>query len=142
MTYPARKVLIVEDDVIMAMFLEEVCKLAGVDHVGTAGNVEVALELAMKHQPECVILDYRLDGDRTGLDLIAALRKQQAEVFTVLITAWDINAIAGLIQRQRPDCILRKPVAMRTLLEVINSIPGRGSVPGAPAAAPGPASPR
>lgn len=119
----ARRVLIVEDDVIMAMFLEEVCKLAGVEHVGTARNVERALELAEQHRPHCVILDYRLEGRLTGLDLIAALRKQQAALFTVLITAWDINAIAGLIQRHRPDRVLRKPVATRTLLDVMNAIP-------------------
>lgn len=116
----ARKVLIVEDDVIMAMFLEEVCKLSHADHVGTARSVETALELALLHQPDCVVLDYRLEGHLTGLDLIAALRRQQADIFTVLITAWDINAIAGLIRRHQPDRVLRKPVAMRTLLDVLD----------------------
>lgn len=114
-----RKVLIVEDDVIMAMFLEEVCKLSGAEHVGTARSVEVALELAHLHHPDCVVLDYQLEGHLTGLDLIAALRGNQADIFTVLITAWDINAIAGLIRRHQPDRVLRKPVSMRVLLDVL-----------------------
>lgn len=120
----ARRVLIVEDDVIMAMFLEEVCKLSGAEHVGTANSVERALELALLHRPDSVVLDYRLEGHLTGLDLIAALRKHQPEIFTVLITAWDINAIAGLIRDHQPDRVLRKPVAMRTLLDVFDSAPG------------------
>lgn len=119
-----RAVAIVEDDVMMAMFLEEVCRMAGCDHVGTASSMEGGLDILAEQNPACMILDYKLDGDATGLDLIVRAKEQHPHLFTILITAWDINHIATLIGGDRPDRILRKPVMARTLVDVLGAVPG------------------
>lgn len=121
-----RKVGIVEDDPTMAMFLEEVCRLAGWTPVGSAGSMAGGLEIIDFHRPECLILDFQLDGEATGLDLIDAAKMNQPDLFTILITAWNINDLATMIGgRTAPDRILRKPVMAKTLAELLATIPPR-----------------
>lgn len=118
-----RTLAIVEDDVTMAMFLEEVCRLAGWAHVGTASTMAGGLKILADKRPECLILDFKLDGDATGIDLVAAARGRHPGLFTILLTAWDINDIATMIHGGQPDRILRKPVMAKTLVDVLAAVP-------------------
>lgn len=113
---------IVEDDVTMAMFLEEVCRLAQWRHVGTATTMAGGLQVLADHRPDCLVVDYKLDGEATGIDLIAAAKGRYPGLFTILLTAWDINDIATMIRGEQPDRILRKPVMAKTLVDVLGAI--------------------
>ena len=50
-----------------------------------------------------------------------------------MITAWDVNDIAGRMGAIQPDRILRKPIHTGTLVTLLN---GAGRRPGFPAAPP------
>lgn len=118
-----RTLAIVEDDVTMAMFLEEVCRMAGWTHVGTSGTMAGGLKILADERPDCLVVDYKLDGDATGIDLIAAAKGRYPDLSTILLTAWDINDIATMIRGGQPDRILRKPVMAKTLVDVLSSVP-------------------
>ncbi len=55
-----KKVLIVDDDVEARHVLRLLCEADGFDVVGEASDSVEAVRLAMNHQPDFVILDYRL----------------------------------------------------------------------------------
>ena len=62
---PATTVLIVDDDEEIRHVLRVLCESEGLNVVGEAANGVEAVPLALKHQPDVVILDYmlpRLDG--------------------------------------------------------------------------------
>ena len=62
----ARTVLIVDDDEEIRHVLRILCETEGLNVVGEAANGVEAVPLALRHQPDFVILDYmlpRLDGE-------------------------------------------------------------------------------
>jgi signal transduction histidine kinase len=79
-------VLLVEDDPLVTDAMRLVLEDLGC-RVQSAASAEEALGLASRSAPQLVIADYRLPGDRNGLDTIVALRTQAGTD----IPAWVIT---------------------------------------------------
>jgi CheY-like chemotaxis protein len=60
-----RKVLVVEDEMMIAMLIEDMLDEFGCRLVGPATSVQRALELIAKEQVEAAVLDLNLDGQDT-----------------------------------------------------------------------------
>ncbi|EDL49104.1 response regulator [Erythrobacter sp. SD-21] len=112
-------VAIVEDDEILAFMLDETCKSAGCRVIGRVGNARDALRLLHNASPDFLILDFALDGKQDGLNVLEAVKETSPEMFTILVTGWDLNDIAGRIDGIQPDQILRKPVMPHVLIDLI-----------------------
>jgi two-component system, response regulator PdtaR len=67
------RLVIVEDDVMLADFIEEALTDLRYDVSGTANNVADALRLIRLHRPDGVLLDARLGPWETGTDVVDAL---------------------------------------------------------------------
>ena len=59
---PPRRVLIVEDEMLVAMMIEDALVDLGMEVAGTAGTIEDALAAAAKEGFDCAILDVHLHG--------------------------------------------------------------------------------
>ena len=71
-----KSVLIVEDEFIVANDLRLVLEKAGYKVTGIADSVEEAEANLLSHKPGIVILDIRLKGKATGIDLARKLRAE------------------------------------------------------------------
>jgi two-component system, response regulator PdtaR len=71
-----RRILIVEDEMFVAMDIELVVERAGHQAVGFAGTAERAVTLAGELDPDLVLMDIRLRGDRDGIDVAIEIRKR------------------------------------------------------------------
>lgn len=58
----ARKILLVEDEILVAMLLEEIMADLGYEVVGPVGRVAEAIELAQRAEIDGAILDVNLAG--------------------------------------------------------------------------------
>ncbi len=58
----ARRVLIVEDETIVAMLIEDMAAELGYEIAGLASRAETALQLARDLRIDCAILDMNLNG--------------------------------------------------------------------------------
>jgi DNA-binding response OmpR family regulator len=67
------KVLIVEDDFMVADCLETVLLTAGYDVCGVAGGVADALLLDSRYQPDLAVIDFRLQDGEYGTEVGAVL---------------------------------------------------------------------
>jgi CheY-like chemotaxis protein len=124
-TQSMRSVAVVDRDQTNCMLLREIC-LAGAWRVaGCALDVDEGLALVTRSRPGCLVTEYKFDGPQTGLDLIARAKRLAPDLFTVMLTAWDINDIAGRVTTHQPDRILRKPVAPHVLMDVLDGWRGR-----------------
>jgi DNA-binding NarL/FixJ family response regulator len=124
-----KTVAIVECDTAMAHFLEEVCRTSGYEIVGCACDAPAAIAMIEKKRPDCLLLGFNLGKNGNGLDVIASIKERHPSIFTVMITAWDINDIASKIGNAQPDRIMRKPVHMHTLVKVLAGAEGLASTP-------------
>lgn len=77
-------ILIVEDDAIIATDLCRELQEYGFRVVGVASNYEDAIDLAVADPPKVACVDIRIKGNRDGIVLARALRKQGVRV--VMIT--------------------------------------------------------
>lgn len=80
------RVLIVEDQAILAMELECVLSDAGCDVVGCAMDAPSAMEIARHTQPDLALVDLNLVDGRTGPDLAARLVRDHGAA-VVFLTA-------------------------------------------------------
>jgi len=67
------RVLIVEDDYLVASQAEAALIDGGFDVIGIADSITDALAMAEKRRPEVVIMDIRLKGERDGIQGAAEL---------------------------------------------------------------------
>jgi CheY-like chemotaxis protein/anti-sigma regulatory factor (Ser/Thr protein kinase) len=77
------------------------------------------------HWPALLLVDYHLDDDVTGLDVIAALRERADEHLpAVILTADYSNKVADLVH-SAGHAMLRKPVKPAALRALINRVLSR-----------------
>jgi two-component sensor histidine kinase/ActR/RegA family two-component response regulator/putative methionine-R-sulfoxide reductase with GAF domain len=70
------KVMIAEDDLMMADMLEDVLVEGGYEVCGIARTVDKAVELANRHKPDLAVLDLQLAEGGLGTDIAARLNHQ------------------------------------------------------------------
>jgi DNA-binding NarL/FixJ family response regulator len=73
----AERILVVEDDFLVAMQMESALVEAGFAVAGVAATGEDAIELAISERPHLVVMDIRLAGDRDGIDTALQLFAEQ-----------------------------------------------------------------
>jgi CheY-like chemotaxis protein len=76
-----RKVLVVEDEMLIAMLIEDMLDEFGCKLVGPATSVPRALDLISKEQVEVAVLDLNLDGQDTYAIADALQRKKVPFIF-------------------------------------------------------------
>jgi DNA-binding response OmpR family regulator len=108
------QILVVEDDVKLAGFIEEELVLEGYQ-VTVAHNGLDGLTMARNIQPDLLILDWMLPGI-SGLDLCLRLRSTAIQIPIIMLTAKDEipDRVAGL--NAGADDYVTKPFSIEELL--------------------------
>jgi CheY-like chemotaxis protein len=104
-----RKVLVVEDEMMIAMLIEDMLEEFGCKLVGPATSVPRALELIGKEQVEVAVLDLNLDGKDTYAIADALRQKHVPFIFATGYGSTNLREEYG----DRP--VLQKPFQMRDL---------------------------
>ncbi|WP_159082441.1 response regulator [Paragemmobacter aquarius] len=73
---PPARILIVEDEFLIALTTEAELVDAGFIVVGKAANYEKALEIARTTRPDLALMDVRLGAGRDGIEAAIALRAE------------------------------------------------------------------
>ena len=68
--------LIVEDDMIISLVIENMIKELGHIVVAKAASGEEAVELAVEHNPDLVLMDIRLKGEMDGIEAVSAIKEK------------------------------------------------------------------
>jgi two-component system, response regulator PdtaR len=119
MTQPTR-VLILEDDILVAWSLQEVLTLVGYEVSGIAATVHDALCLAEVTRPALAIVDVRLAGQRDGIEG-AELLQQQFGVAVIFLTGEVDKETAQRASKVNPISYLVKPVHSQQLVDAIRT---------------------
>ena len=102
------RVVIVEDEAPARERLTALLAVhADVTVVGEAGDVDTAVDLCLRVNPDLVFLDVQLRGE-TGFDLLPRLSGAPAIVFVTAhdafaVRAFDVNALDYLLKPVHPD---------------------------------------
>jgi CheY-like chemotaxis protein len=112
------RLLIVEDDFLVALAAEGALREAGFEVTGVVATAEEAIELATAQRPALVIMDVRLSGRRDGIEAAIQLFRDHG-IPCVFATA-HADAIARLrAAPAKPLGWLQKPYSMPDLLALV-----------------------
>ena len=112
------KILIVEDEFIVANDLRLMLTRAGYLVCGIASSVLQARQLIELKKPDWVLLDIILKGDKTGIDLAFELR--DADVPFLFISANTNQSTLELVKETQPYGFMVKPFRERDLLIMLD----------------------
>ncbi len=110
---PEFRILIVEDELIVALELEDRLRRHGYSIVGTARSADEALALARAQPVDLALLDLRLAGGRDGVELAHDLRAR--EIPFVFLTAHGDDETLERVKATEPLGYLLKPFDGRLL---------------------------
>ncbi len=105
---PKARLVVVEDEGVLALDLERSLSAAGYDVRGVASDAESALELVAQERPDLVLMDIRLQGSRDGIELAAELRAR-FDVRVVYLTANGDPRTIARAEHTEPTGYLLKP---------------------------------
>ena len=122
MTVPknAAKVLIVEDESIVALDMEQQLRSFGYIVVACASTGQQAINFVREMAPDVVLMDIQLVGEMDG---IAAAKIIGADLHTpvVFVTSFDAKDIIDRAKLSQPYGFILKPFTARELPLIIDS---------------------
>ncbi len=113
-----QKILIVEDEFIIANDLRMMLEKAGYKVCGIAPSVMKAVELIKNKEPDWILLDIFLQGDKTGIDLAAHLTEMKIPF--IYISANTNQGILEAAKATLPYGFLVKPFREKDLLVMLD----------------------
>lgn len=108
------RVLVVEDEAIVAMEISHRLKGLGHEVVATTGEGEVAVEAAVKLLPDIILMDIQLAGNLDGIEAAELILRQHA-VPIVFLTAHADPATLARARVTEPYGYILKPFDEREL---------------------------
>lgn len=101
-------ILIVEDEALIASYIEEVLAESGFRVAGIAASGTEALSLAAAEQPSLALVDIRLTGSIDGIDLARRLR-ERFELPSIFLSGVVDEQTMRRAQTAQPLGFLAKP---------------------------------
>jgi len=102
------KILIVEDELIIAEDLKMIVKRLGYEVIGTATTFYKAEELIRTLNPSLVLIDILLKGDKSGIDVAEYIRANYSIPF-IFVTSFADRKTVEKAKLTQPNGYLLKP---------------------------------
>lgn len=112
------RILIVEDEVVVAMDIEARLRSMGYTVVGRVDTGEAAITTAAERRPDLVLMDIRLKGVIDGIDAANVVRKE-SEIPVVFLTAHADERTLDRAKLSEPFGYILKPFDDRDLRAVV-----------------------
>ena len=116
-----QKILIVEDENIVAKDLQKRLMNLGYDVVGIVSTGEEAVKKVVATSPDLVLMDVRLKGEMDGIEAASALHFQHG-VAVVYLSAYADNDTLKRASKTEPFGYILKPFEERELHTTIEMI--------------------
>lgn len=100
------KVMVIEDEAIIALHIQSIVKSVGHDVVGVARTHSEAVKMAHDTQPELVLADISLADGSSGIDAVKEIL-EDIDVPVIFVTAFPERLLTG--ERPEPTYLITKP---------------------------------
>ena len=108
------KILVVEDELIIAEDIRMMLENLGYEVIGTAPGYSEAIELMNRNLPDGVLIDILLAGEKDGIALAETIRANYNLPF-IFITSHSDTATVERAKSVHPDGYLMKPFEKKDL---------------------------
>jgi DNA-binding NarL/FixJ family response regulator len=120
------KILIVEDEALIAMHLELLIEEFGHKVCATAASAAEAITHAATHLPDVALMDIRLAGGSSGIDAAQALYEQHG-IRCIFLSANLDAATRDAVCAYAPVDFVGKPILPVLLRRALDAVPPRAA---------------
>ena len=101
------KVMVIEDEMIIAMDLKGIVQAMGHEVTGVARTHTQAVDLAGKARPDLILADIQLADGSSGIDAVNEMMREMGDIPVIFITAFPERLLIG--DRHEPAFLISKP---------------------------------
>jgi len=112
------RILIVEDELIIAEDIRMELEGLGYEVIGITTNYDEALDVFNRHHPDVMLIDILITGEKDGIDLARAIRKQE-DIPLIFLTSHADKGTVERAKQVKPDAYLVKPFERADLFTAI-----------------------
>ena len=115
------KILLVEDDFIIKMFIEKVLNRMGCNLIGYAQTGQEGIDIAIEKKPDLILMDIGIKGDIDGIETAIKI----SEIFNPLLIYITGNSDIATVKRAKktnPLKIIHKPIDEESLYKDLYAI--------------------
>jgi DNA-binding NarL/FixJ family response regulator len=113
------KILIVEDEAIVARCLCMELEMVGYEVCKYASSGEEAIDRAKEHEPNLILMDINLVGSINGIEAARQIHEHKA-IPIIFMTGYSQIEIIDEVKEVNPICYFSKPIEIETLIPVID----------------------
>ena len=113
------KILIVEDEGVVAMDISWTLSQLGHETLGIAASCDEAIKQSSDRAPDLVLMDIGIKGDRDGIETAEILR-DRFDPAIIYLTAFGDEATVARAKKTEPYAYLIKPVSTDVLCTAID----------------------
>ncbi|MFN3999954.1 response regulator transcription factor [Algoriphagus sp.] len=114
----APRILIIEDEPLIAEDIADLCQLNGYKVCGTAYSASMGLKMINTHSPSLVLLDINLQDRIDGLE-IANFLKDKYEIPFIFLTSYSDRETLAQVKKTSPLGYIVKPFNKEQLFSTI-----------------------
>ncbi|MBU0561770.1 MAG: response regulator, partial [Bacteroidetes bacterium] len=112
------RILVVEDEVIVAENLALAISDLGYEVVGRPVSAEEAVKKALELEPDLILMDVVLKGNKNGIDASQEIKKKM-DIPIIFLTAYSDISFIDKAKSIEPYAYIVKPIQPRQLLASI-----------------------
>lgn len=116
------RILIVEDEILIADNIKRYLTKKGYDVVGIAISYEEAEQLFLTEKPDLALLDIKLSGPRSGIDFAKFINEQKSPIPFVFLTSQMDSRNIDNAKETYPKGYLSKPIRKESLFATIEIV--------------------
>lgn len=102
------RILVVEDESLIALEISECLINLGYNVIETASQPEEAVELALKENPDLILMDINLQEKMDGIEVAARIHEEK-DIPVIYLTAYSEQAILERAKTTEPYSYILKP---------------------------------
>ncbi len=119
-TYMKKRILIIEDDLILALSVEMMLKKIGFNHIEKAETGDEALEIIETFTPDVLLVDINLGAGMSGIETVKKIQ-DSVQIPALYVTGNSDNYFRTLAEQTNFIGYLIKPITLRELDDVLSS---------------------
>jgi len=113
-----KNLLIVEDEFIVARDYKSILEHDGHNVIKIVNNGKEAIEIAVKSNPDFILMDINIKGKMNGIEAAEEIHKKQIRSKIIFITAYDVKTY---VFPEFQYYFLNKPILKNNLLSILNN---------------------
>lgn len=113
-----KKIFIVEDDMIIQMFIERILGNLGLDIIGEARTGDETLAFLEGNKPDFILMDIGLAGNKDGIET-AEIINQKYQIPIIFLTGNSDKPTLARAKQTNPIGFINKPIDEASLKSVM-----------------------